>query len=56
MISIMESIAVLNFWLFVDKFKLEFKVVNKDRDTMKDIELTDVVHRETKNYTLLGGE
>jgi len=28
--SLTEQISIINFWFFVDKFKIDFVVINKD--------------------------
>jgi len=28
--SVTEQISIINFWFFVDKFKIDFVVINKD--------------------------
>lgn len=40
--SMIETCAIVNFWLFVDKFKLEFKVINKDNVAADKLKVSEM--------------
>lgn len=51
--GITENITMFNFMFFVDKFKLEFKVIKKDVELKNKEDLKPINQMNNKNYVEL---
>jgi len=51
--SLTEQISILNFWFFVDKWKIDFVVINKDsKNNRLGIEKVDIELKDNNTHAL----